>query len=302
MPRLTASVGERGANKSDDVIYVQALLQRHGEWLSGKTPPAATGRMDAPTLAAIWAFQKEGASLVPPFQDGLIKPGSFTLARLELPVIARPKHRFFYGSCWFHNEPKFTPADYAAASAILGCDPAAVQSVAIVETKRATFDPAFGLPLILLERHKFSKHSHHRFDKDHPDIAHTHQTLKGQYGSTEAQPRRLWRAAMLDEPAALKSASWGMFQILGENHVAAGYATVEAFVDGMMTSPQKHLEAFVRFIGANTNLLASIRSQNWAKFAAGYNGPDYRDNDYDGKLARTFAAAKSRNEQAGAGH
>lgn len=132
MPGLISSVGEGGANKPDDVVYVQALLQRHQVWLGTASPPAATGRYDGPTHAAILAFQAEGASLVRPFLNGLIKPGSFTLARLELPIITRLKHRYFSGSCWFHDDPTFTPADYAAAAATLGCDPAAIQAVAKV--------------------------------------------------------------------------------------------------------------------------------------------------------------------------
>lgn len=293
MPGLIGSVGERGLNKLDDVRYVQALLQRHQEWLGGKTPPAATGHTDRPTLAAIWAFQKEGASLIPPFQNGLIKPDSFTLARLELPVIARPKHRYFYGSCWFHDEPKFTSADYAAAATSLGCDPAAIKAVAKVETStKPAWDKVYGLPLILFERHLFSSETKRRFDKEHPDIAHIAPSVPGTYGGSDRQSRRIWRAAVLNEQAALKSASWGTFQILGLNHVAAGYVTVEAFVDAMMTSQHKHLEAFTAFIKADANLLAAIRRQEWTRFARAYNGKREAEHDCHGRLERAFNQAK----------
>lgn len=41
---------------------------------------------------------------------------------------------------------------------------------------------------------------------------------------------RLLQAMAIDETAALKSCSWGLGQILGSNHVAAGYPTVQAMI------------------------------------------------------------------------
>ncbi len=91
----------------------------------------------------------------------------------------------------------------------------------------------------------------------------------------------------LDRPAALKSASWGAFQILGSNHQAAGYDNVEDFCRGMCESEDRQLEAFVAFVKAN-RLDDELRRQDWTGFARGYNGPGFRDNRYDEKLAQAY--------------
>lgn len=292
MAGITGSVGASGTNKLQDVTLVQTLLARHRAWLKGAGVPVPNGQFDETTRRAILAFQAEAAALVPPFQNGVVAPGSFTLTRLEMPQIAGPVHRYFSGLCWYYNDPEFTDKTYKAAAAVLQCDPAAIKAVAENETRRSNpWDPLEGRPLILFERHVFGRLTRHRFDKDHPDIASGQPTPAGRYGPSDKQPRRLWRAAMLDEPAALKSASWGTFQILGENHGVAGYATVEAFVDGMMHSRQAHLDAFVMFIRSNPAALRAIRGHDWKTLARIYNGPNYHAQDYDGRLSRAYAAA-----------
>lgn len=99
---------------------------------------------------------------------------------------------------------------------------------------------------------------------------------------------RLVAAMAIDETAALKSASWGLTQILGENFKAAGYSTVQAMVQAFMADEAAHLEAAVKFIKAN-KLDDELRDHNWAGFARGYNGPGYKKNRYDSKLAAAFA-------------
>jgi hypothetical protein len=60
-----------------------------------------------------------------------------------------------------------------------------------------------------------------------PDIC---DALRGGCGKFSAQYPKLERAIKLNRAAALKSASGGAFQILGENHVQTGHRTVESFV------------------------------------------------------------------------
>ncbi|MGU3417633.1 N-acetylmuramidase family protein [Methylobacterium sp. D54C] len=100
---------------------------------------------------------------------------------------------------------------------------------------------------------------------------------------------RLVAALAINETAALKAASWGLGQILGENFVAAGYDSpqqmVVAFVEG---GESEQLQAMVRFIKAN-RLDDELRTHNWAAFARGYNGPSYAQHGYHTKLAAAFA-------------
>ena len=132
-------------------------------------------------------------------------------------------------------------------------------------------------PTILYERHVFSRSCvpKGRHDATHPDVSFSKPYAPGTYGNTAQQWARLGKAYELDPVAALKAPSWGMFQILGENHKACGYAQVADYARAMTTSPVAHLQAFVAFVRANATLLKALRERNWAAFARAYNGPNY---------------------------
>jgi hypothetical protein len=88
--------------------------------------------------------------------------------------------------------------------------------------------------------------------------------------------------------SALRSASWGLGQIMGFNHSAAGYYTAEAMVEAFKDDEDKHLDAMISFIVAN-NLDDELRRHDWAGFAKGYNGTGFAQNGYDKKLSASFA-------------
>ncbi len=95
------------------------------------------------------------------------------------------------------------------------------------------------------------------------------------------------KAIKLNPNAAIQSASWGRFQIMGFNFKLAGYSTAELFVEGMFKSENAQLAAFVAFIG-KSGLAEHIRDKNWASFARGYNGSQYQKNQYDLKLEKAY--------------
>lgn len=183
----------------------------------------------------------------------------------------------------FKGEAKpFTEGAIGAAAAKLACEIAAVRAVMQVES-RGGFLPD-GRPRILFERHYFSRLTNRAFDHDHPDIS---AAKAGGYSGGAAEYDRLNRAAKLDLKAAIRSASWGAFQVMGDHFKRLGYATPEAFADGMCASEDKHLEAFVAFVKFNS-LDDELRRQDWAGFARGYNGPNYKINRYDEKMAAAY--------------
>jgi hypothetical protein len=55
-------------------------------------------------------------------------------------------------------------------------------------------------------------------------------------------------------------------------------------VSSMADSESAQVEAMARFIVAN-HLDGPLRAHDWARFARGYNGPNYRINNYDTRLA-----------------
>lgn len=117
---------------------------------------------------------------------------------------------------------------YEDAAKQLKVDVAAIKAVANVETKGSAFDKE-GRPTILYERHYFHRLTQGKFSKKNPDISNS---ASGGYGKFSAQYGKLEKAYKLAPDAALMSASWGRFQIMGANHVSAGYTTAQAVRDG----------------------------------------------------------------------
>jgi hypothetical protein len=175
--------------------------------------------------------------------------------------------------------------DYGQAAAELGVEVSAIKAIAEVETSGRAFDDS-GRPRILFERHYFHRLTHGKHSRKHPDISNP---KSGGYGKFAHQYAKLQRAYALDRTAALKSASWGRFQIMGSNYTAAGFATVEGFVLAMTESESQHLQAFVSFVKANKAMLKALQGRNWARFAAAYNGANYKANAYDEKLKSAYA-------------
>lgn len=178
-----------------------------------------------------------------------------------------------------------TDADVNAAAASLGVEPAHIRAICDVETgPQGAFDWA-GRPTILYERHYFHRLTGGRFSGAHPDLSNP---VSGGYGKFSAQYPKLLRAIELDRAAALASASWGRFQVMGENWKICGFPSLEHFVAAMMESEAAHLAACVAFIRSR-RLDGALRLGDWAAFARGYNGPGYVKNQYDTKLAAAFA-------------
>jgi len=183
------------------------------------------------------------------------------------------------------SKPLLTEDDYRLAAESLGVGVAAIKAVCEVEAPKGGFFPD-GQVRILFERHKFSQHTGGRYDKSHPGISNPKW---GGWGTEGQQHARLAQAAALDRDAALKSASWGKFQILGENFKQAGFGTLQGFINAMHAGEPDQLEAFVNFVKADAAMHKALQARNWAKFARRYNGPKYAENKYDVKLAAAYA-------------
>lgn len=112
------------------------------------------------------------------------------------------------------------------------------------------------------------------------------------YSGGVAEYARLERAKAIHTDAALSSASWGLFQIMGYHAKDLGYGNVQNFVAAMQHREADHLDAFGRFIQKNTSkghsLLDHLRAKNWTEFASAYNGPLYAKNAYHTKLEKAF--------------
>lgn len=181
------------------------------------------------------------------------------------------------------------------AALALGCEVAAIKAVCEVEAPRGGFLED-GRVRILFERHKFYKYTSGKFASSHPDICNPQP---GGYGPDGAyQYERFNKAFSLDPQAAMMSASWGKFQIMGFNFRAAGFSSLDDFVSAMKLGEGAQLLAFVNVV-KSWRLEDALRHHDWASFARQYNGENYRINSYDTKLAAAYDRHKKDQTLAG---
>lgn len=198
-------------------------------------------------------------------------------------------------------QTKLIEADFTRAAAELHCRVAAVKAVTTVESGGAGFDST-GKLVVLFEGHIFHKYTNGRFtDKPgNAGISYARWTTAYYSGGSpddrnKGEWDRLNRAMALDRKAALYSASYGMFQIMGFNHALCGFLTVDQFVDSLRSGAGAHLDAFVEYVkhvGLDDELRCFGGAPPWkygeAAFARKYNGPAYQQNRYDEKLAACY--------------
>lgn len=187
--------------------------------------------------------------------------------------------------------------DFKRAAAALGVDVASVKAVTYTEAKESGFLPS-GFPVILFERHKFYSFLNKSkglgmtaiVSAKHPDICNP---KAGGYLGKQAEVTRLTKALSIDTVSAYLSASWGLFQLMGFNHAACGYATVVAFVEGMKHSEGKQLDAFVSFLLETPRALKALRAKDWVGFTAAYNGSNWKavNPQYPSKMANNYKLA-----------
>ena len=151
-----------------------------------------------------------------------------------------------------------------------------------------------------------------KLQKTNKDILYkswTREFYKGGAGEYD----RLERAKKIDPKLAVYSASWGLFQILGENlehniksRIGGEEDQYQSWVD--FEAKQHEHERFhfldffafiktkkfkdiplINFISENEN---SNGNYNWANFAHGYNGSGYKANKYDVRLQAAYEKYK----------
>ncbi len=255
---LLCKIGAKG----DGVALLQRRLARAGY------PVPMTHVFDEATERAVMAAQAAAGLVV----DGIAGPKTFTAL-----AGAVPPH--YLGA-----------ADLQRAADTLGVQLAAVRAVNEVESLGHGMLPD-GRPVILFERHVFwQRLESHGIDPAplavrYPSLV---STEPGGYQGGSAEYVRLATAMTIHAAAAQEACSWGGFQIMGYHWKGLDYAGIDDFVECMKEGEAQHLEAFVRFIAADKDLLAALKGRKWAAFAKGYNGKNYARNLYDAKLAQAY--------------
>jgi hypothetical protein len=170
----------------------------------------------------------------------------------------------------------------------LDVEAATLKAVASVEAAGSGFLPKDPTrPKILFEGHAFHRLTGGRFAQQRPDLSYPKWDKTKYSGSLAGEWLRLEAACNLDRAAALQSASWGMFQIMGFNYAYCGCPDVEAFVALQHTGADQQMECFARFV-ARPPYLAALQAKDWASFAKAYNGPAHAKNNYAPRMAAAY--------------
>lgn len=239
-----------------------------------------SGEFDARTQAAVIQFQSDHDLIV----DGIVGPK--TWKTLDA-AIADPEK--IANTRWLSDD------DINMAANSLDLAPEIVRAVYKVESNGRGFIDGF--PKTLFEGHVFwarlKKYGldPQRLASSNRDILYPHWT-RDYYGNAVKERDRLARAQMIHPAAALESASWGLFQIMGYHWENLGYSSVGEYADCMRRHERDHLQAFCEFIKhktfRNAPLVGLLRKRDWANFAYAYNGSGYRVNRYDDKLEAAY--------------
>lgn len=201
-----------------------------------------------------------------------------------------------------------TDDDWKKIAEYLDCEINVIKAISQVESSGKSFwslnEHKAHVPAILYERHYFSRLTDHRYDRDYPDVSGKART-SGTYGDHGCQYLRLINAYRLDPEAALKSCSWGKFQIMGANYKLCRANSAKAFVKRMCANEAEQLLLFAEFIRnkkdrtikdapATTLLWNAVKVKDWPNIARYYNGPNYAEYKYNSKLEDAYLALKEK--------
>jgi hypothetical protein len=276
MALITKAVGTRQPNIHQDVKTVQELLNKNICFLIPMDKLLVNGEFNPSTEELISFFQFRVLKVADP--DGIIMPNGPTLRALN-------NHWRLPAKNTSAGNVAIPFACFVEAASKLACEAAAIEAVVKTEVGiRGPFD-SNGRPTILFERHVFDRLTNGKFRISNPTLSNP---VAGGYGHFSEQYTKLDAAMKLDASAALQSASWGAFQIMGENYEEAGFASVENFVAAMKQSVNKQMDAFVCFIENDPPLNKALQLKDWVTFARKYNGAGYTKNQYDIKMKHNY--------------
>ncbi len=190
----------------------------------------------------------------------LIKLGHFALHKASI-TTSEPEHDIIFGDTAEERSIAAIWNRYGAsiikASEQYDIPIKTALAVFHVESKRA-YDPTTGLVLIRFEPHIFKRKAN--------------RSIRIKRGKQSLEWQNLTRAADLNLEAALLSTSFGLPQIMGFNWSLLGYENVEVMVTNFQDSCIEQISGFFKFL-ESTQLIESIRQQDWQTFVRGYNGP-----------------------------
>lgn len=183
------------------------------------------------------------------------------------------------------NARRLESTDISRLAHTIRCGEDHIHAVMEVETRGGGFD-VHGRIKMLFEPHVFYRELSGSRRQEAIAAGLAYRRWGEKRYPRDSYPRLL-KAMAIDAEAALRACSWGLGQIMGFNHLLAGYASVQAMVEAFCDDEASHLAAMVEFIISN-GLDDDLRREDWRGFARGYNGSGYEKHGYHIKLKNAF--------------
>lgn len=167
---------------------------------------------------------------------------------------------------------KLTIEEIESLASEFGLDAKTIRAVIQVECAGSGFMPNGDIK-IQFEPHIFKRYTGH--------IIENKVDVQGKEWEAYNEAKAInWEAALL-------STSWGMGQVMGFNFKLAGYDNVQDMVNDFKTGERAQLKGMLTFI-KTARLIDELQRKDWAGFARGYNGSEYKQFNYDTRLQEAY--------------
>jgi hypothetical protein len=184
--------------------------------------------------------------------------------------------RFYYGT-----GRKISAADFTALANKYNIAESRLRAVAEVEARGSGYDSQNRL-IALYEPHIAYRYTKGAVRDKLVKAGIAYKDWVRNYPKTSYDRIDLCASIAGDEIAAM-STSFGMGQCMGFNHAMLGFPTALSMVQWMAQSEANQLEGIIKFAQAK-GIFEALKSGKWEVFAAGYNGKQYKANNYHVKL------------------
>lgn len=180
-----------------------------------------------------------------------------------------------------------------SAAVAAGIPPARLLAVVEIESAGQAVETDGKTPRLLFERHIFHRYLSRMAPDKLPAAIKAglavprwdRATAYRDQGSSANRLKLLARARAVDEECANLACSWGLGQTMGFCAPEIGFDSATEMVAWMTSGGvAAQVEAMVLEIKAK-GLIDELEREDWAGFARAYNGPGYKANSYDTRLA-----------------
>jgi hypothetical protein len=190
-------------------------------------------------------------------------------------------------------------ADFDEAAKKLGIDAELMKAIGEKESRGLGFRRV-GHATILFERYKMRKHliaakayspaQIEELTRKYPNIINEESG-----GYNESSYDKLKLAKTINVDCAIKSCSWGRFQVMGENVGWSAYSSAVELEAAMNVCDLQQFKYFVAFLNKKPGMLKALQAKNWEKIADYYNGTGWRTENptYAGDIEKYYNKFKN---------